>query len=383
MKNTLPQNFYKEAVGAEKIILFLFDGLGDNLLQNEALKHDFFQGLVKKGFYSPITSVFPSTTAAAISTINSGLSPLEHGLPEWNVYFRELDIVLQTLPFMPVVPSDMKKLANPPAGLLFNQETIYQRLQRVKIPSFTFLYEGYMNSPYNQTACIGSTVITYKTLSDLLTSLLDCLRKVSKGFFYVYWGAVDASEHTFGPSSKEAKFEVSKLANSLQKDFVDKVEFKDAADTALLITADHGQVPVDPQTTIYLDKMKGLEDLLRVSPNGYLIPPSGGPRDAFLHIKEGKTEYAQKMLQKELGQKAKVLTSQQVSEIGFFGSGTVHSEFKSRTGDILILPCGNQTIWYHFTPEINFELNGHHGGLSKEEMMIPFLCARLSKLKKI
>ena len=48
---------------------------------------------------------------------------------------------------------------------------------------------------------------------------------------------------------------------------------------------------------------------------------------------------------------------------------------------MLILAKDHQTIWYHFSPEIEYKMRGHHGGLSKEEMMIPFGCVRLSELK--
>ncbi len=117
LKQALPEEFVKNLEGADKVILFLIDGFGDKLYQEEGLKYKFFRTLFEKGFYSKITTVFPSTTAAALSTINSGLSPLEHGLPEWNVYFRELDSVVQTLPFIPVIPGDQERLKNPPEGL--------------------------------------------------------------------------------------------------------------------------------------------------------------------------------------------------------------------------------------------------------------------------
>jgi len=79
-------------------------------IKKKGLKYSFFKKLAEKGLYNPIRSVFPSTTAAAISTINSGLSPIEHGLQEWYLYFQELNAILESLPFEPVFKEDLSKL---------------------------------------------------------------------------------------------------------------------------------------------------------------------------------------------------------------------------------------------------------------------------------
>ena len=77
-------------VNSKKVVLFLIDGFGYKQWLNYADKYEFLKRFTKKGVVTPITTVFPSTTAAALTTINSGLTPQEHGLPEWWVYFDEI-----------------------------------------------------------------------------------------------------------------------------------------------------------------------------------------------------------------------------------------------------------------------------------------------------
>ena len=84
-RTTLP----KDALGGteseiENVVLMLFDGLGYRELLRQT-ERGFFGSLAKEGSVRPITTVFPSTTAAALTSVSTGLTPQEHGLPEWFV----------------------------------------------------------------------------------------------------------------------------------------------------------------------------------------------------------------------------------------------------------------------------------------------------------
>lgn len=382
LKKTLPDEFVKNISGVEKIILFVFDGLGHNLYQTEGMKHQFFNNFAAKGFYSPITTIFPATTAAALTTLNSGLSVFEHGLPEWNVYFRELDTVIQTLPFLPITPEDLIRLHNPPDGLLFDQQTIYQYFSENNIPSFIFLHNTYSNSLYNQTASLGSTkVLPYRGIADYMVMLRKLVREVrGPAYFYAYWAGVDSYEHMFGPDSDEVKAEMRSVSHMIQEEFVNKIPKEEGEKIGILLTADHGQVETNPQTTIYLDEYTELTQSFMISQNGRAILPSGSARDIFLHIKEDKIDFVIFFLNEHLAGKVKAFSMQEFLDRGVFGMGKMHPELLNRIGNVLVLPEGNGTAWYRFLPEHRLEFCGLHGGMSRDEMLIPFACARLSDL---
>ena len=59
----------------KNIVLFVLDGFGINLLNKFTSSTKF----MNKNYISPITSVFPSTTSAAITSLISGKTPWEHG----------------------------------------------------------------------------------------------------------------------------------------------------------------------------------------------------------------------------------------------------------------------------------------------------------------
>lgn len=81
------------------VVLFFVDGLGFNHLSEQADFQPFFGLLRERADIYPLTTVFPSTTPAALTTFHTGLTPEEHGLPEWTTYFEEIDQLVETLPF--------------------------------------------------------------------------------------------------------------------------------------------------------------------------------------------------------------------------------------------------------------------------------------------
>jgi hypothetical protein len=72
----------------QNVVLLVLDGFGFEPWTKQTTDGGFFQSVTERGLVLPITTVFPSTTAAALTAINTGLTPQEHGLPEWFVYMK-------------------------------------------------------------------------------------------------------------------------------------------------------------------------------------------------------------------------------------------------------------------------------------------------------
>jgi hypothetical protein len=121
--------------------------------------------------------------------------------------------------------------------------------------------------------------------------------------------------------------------------------------------------------------------MLRESPNMGYIAPSGAPRDVFLHLKKDKVDDCFNLLNNELDGIADVLRVKDAIDLGLFGSGRPCDEFLDRIGDLLVLPRGDLMVWFQVYPGKLFEMPGIHGGLSREEMLIPFAVSKLSDMK--
>jgi hypothetical protein len=81
---------------ARHIVLMVVDGLGQRTLSRHAAKLH-----LQDHQLGSMTSVFPSTTASAITTFMTGLAPAQHGLTGWHMHLDEID---QTLAILPLTP---------------------------------------------------------------------------------------------------------------------------------------------------------------------------------------------------------------------------------------------------------------------------------------
>ncbi|MBT8172004.1 hypothetical protein KJN74_03950, partial [Candidatus Bathyarchaeota archaeon] len=105
------------------------------------------------------------------------------------------------------------------------------------------------------------------------------------------------------------------------------------------------------------------------------------PRDLFLHVKKEKFFETQQILTKKLGTKAKIVKTTNAINNGLFGIGNVGKTFSERVGDLLVLPTGNETVWFEHFKNVKFDSLGHHGGLNRNEMIVPFMISKLNDLK--
>jgi len=368
----------------KNVVTLMIDGFGYNQWLKYGEQHPFLNRVLERGNLMPITALFPSTTSASVTTINSGLTPQEHGLMEWNLYMRELDEIITTLPFM-----SMRKDAQPDelagrgvdASILFDGTSLHTRLKNNGIASHVVLRDSYAQSAYSKVSQAGADVISYSSSSDMMVLLRNKLASVQgKAYFYVYWDAVDHMCHVHEPHSECYLAELNSFTHMLQTEFLDKVDCKTAEETVLLVTADHGHVPMYPDQTIYLNDIPELEEMLAVSLAGKTIYPYGSPRDVFLQVKEDRLDDALELLSKQLSGKATVQKSQEEADKGLFGIGNEHPEFRHRIGNVLILPHENQTVWYQHSGHDRSKLRGMHGGMSREEMLTVLGFANLSDL---
>lgn len=385
-RKTLYPEFYEGILkgdGPEKVILILIDSFGYNSWLRNSKDHVFFNVFNQRGRVSRLTSVFPATTSAAITSLNSGLTPQEHALFEMFMYLPERDRIIDTLRFRDFGDEERDSLQSKGVNpqVLFHGETIYQKLDQSGIRSFTI--SPYAGSVFSELIHKGSKAISFKDSPDLVVKLEERVREAEKSYTYIYLDGLDSIAHKYGPESEEYHRELSNISSSLEEAFL-KQKNNMAGETLIIVTADHGQVRVTPGETIFLDEYRWLTDNLQENEKKMSIFPAGSLRDLFLHVKPEKLGEVNQLLSEELKGRAKVFRVDEMVEMGFFGVGVPSQEFISRAGNLVILPYQDSSIWYRypgFEHHRSLEYRGHHGGLNEEEMTIPFAVAKLSDLR--
>jgi hypothetical protein len=379
----LPRDLWARKGKHRRVVMLLLDGFAFHHFRDYHAKYPLLNRLAARGDVFPLTSVFPSTTPAALTTIHTGLTPQEHGLPEWTVFFEEIGAVIETLPFRMLLTHGRDTLlqSGGASEMLYHGRTVYQALKQVDVPSHVFTYTDYAESAYSVATQRGANVIPYTGLLDMMTKLRLSLEQAQNwGYFFAYWGAIDSSMHAFGPYSKQHEAAIEELCWTFENEVLAKLSRTASADTLFLLSADHGHMKVDPSRMTYLDQYGALEEIYQKSQAGPLIPPTGAPQDVFLFVPPESVDTAIALLERELGDKASVMRMKQAVDLGLFGMGRPSERFLRRTGTILILPKKGQHVWYRFNKH-EFNQKGTHGGLTEEEMIVPFAIADLDDLR--
>ncbi|MGD6850961.1 MAG: alkaline phosphatase family protein [Candidatus Bathyarchaeia archaeon] len=364
-----------------KVILLVIDGFGFNQYLKHYKENQFLNKLATKGEVEPLTSVFPSQTTNALTTLNTGLTPQEHGIFEYFIYLKNMGIV-NSLRFERLDPKrKQNKEIDPSIMLLKGKPTIHNRLREQGIPTFTHINAANAFNGCSKLIFQGSTVIPAAKTSDTIVQLRKKLEENSdnSAYFFVHLDTLDTISHEYGPDSCEYSAELSLITYLLNRELVQKIDPKTAKETVLLLTADHGGVTVNPKETIYLQKT-ALP--LQTAKNRKPIWPTGSPRDIFLHIKKEKLAETKEWLNQKIGGKAQIIETQEAAKNGLFGLNSVSEGFFERTGNLLILPYGNETVWFENPEDRKISYLGQHGGLSKQEMVVPFAVANLSNLRE-
>ena len=383
-KPRLPIDITSETDEVDKIVLFVLDGFGYNQFLRYYKNHKFLSTLAEKSNVYPLTSIFPSQTTNALTTLNTGLTPQEHGLFEYYIYLKEVDSIVNTLRFEPIGSKKRNELVekgyNP--NILFKGNTIQNTLKQAGVKSFTHIYASYAYSHYSTLLFADSTIIPSLNSSDLIVTLKKKLeQEEGPAYFFVHLSNLDTISHEYGPNSYEYNTELSAISYLLNKELIQKIDAETAKHTLLLMTSDHGGVNIVPEDTTYLNGFIEVLNNLKQGKTGKTILPTGSARDVFLHVKEEKLTETKELLTKKIGGKAKIVETKDALNNGLFGQGEITSQFIDRAGNLLILPYRNETVWFEHFPDIKYNPVGQHGGLNEEEMLVPLAITKLDDLR--
>ena len=353
----------------DHVILFLLDGFGWTFFEKYKTSLPFLQRLESDAIVSKVTSMFPSTTAAHITCLNTDQTPAQSGIYEWFIYEPKLREIIA--PLLYSFAGDHKSNALLDTALsekeLFPQETLYHELSELGVRSYVFQPSSICDSPYSRAILDGARVHGFSDLRSGVEKLFCNLPQ--KSYSYFYYSDIDAIGHRKGIFTEEFSHAIEKIFNEIERN-----DAKIPPNTAVIITADHGMVPVDPKRTFYLNKkIPNIEKYLQVGGRGKPLVPAGSCRDLFLHVHEEKLKECKEVLEIFLKGIAEVYETRELIEDHFFGPKTPSQNFLSRVGNLVILPYKGEAVWWFEKNRFQQNFYAAHGGLTREEMETIFL----------
>jgi predicted AlkP superfamily pyrophosphatase or phosphodiesterase len=362
----------------DAVVLFLVDGFGWRFF-DKYQDMPFLKRLTNTGKVEKLTAQFPSTTAAHLTTIHTGLPVGQSGVYEWFYYEPQLDRVIAPLLFSCAGDDQrdtLKGLIKP--NKLYPNQTLYQEFGKLGIASHVFGVRDYTPSTYSNVVMKGAELHSFKTFAEALVNLGLLLEySTSRAYFHFYIDTIDSLSHKYGPAGSQTEAEIE--AFLLVMEYFFKRVFTGKKKILFLLTADHGAVEVDPKTTIFLNtnkRFEGMERFIKTNRNGELIVPAGSARDMFLYVKDDLLDEAQAFLSLRLAGKAEVVKCAWLMENGYFGR-EISSQFRARVGNLVILPHRYESVWWYEKDKFEQRFYGHHGGLTPHEMEIPLVTVEI------
>ncbi len=354
----------------DNVIFLLADGVRLNFFQSFLSKSPWNQ-VLDEAVFSPLTSITPSTTSAALTSLWTGSLPGEHGVVGYEVWLREYGVIanmilhsattflgdvggLQKAGFDP-----LKFLPVPTLGPHFIQNDIHP----YALQNSSIAYSGLSKMLFP-----GVDVVPYRSNADLFVSLEELFlhKAMERKYVYIYWESVDTLSHRFGPDNIRVYREFENFSLGLIET-IKKIKQISNGKTLFILSADHGFMHTPKIDRFDLTKYGDINRSL-------VMVPTGENRLPFLTIKSNQYNDIVNLINKHFQDDFIVIPSKEAIEKGLFGQGNLHSSLEDRVGDVVLIPQGNAYLWWW---QKENPLLGRHGGLSQEEMLIPFLALRL------
>ncbi len=373
----LPRELWSDwKPGLRRVVLVVLDALGFRALQTRWVRGEgqIFADLARAGRLVPLTSVFPSTTDAALVSLSTGTPPAQHGWLAYMMYLRQMGMASNAILLCPMWTRQRDLLVD--WGLdpdnLVPIPTLAERLTAAGVTTGAVLASFFANSGFSKMLYRGVEEIrTHYHASDLWAQTRHLLAKVreKRALLTIYWSGLDTLAHAYGPNTDQWESEFRSVSHLVAEEFLAALPAEDRDGTLLLITADHGQIYVPP------DKIVTVQDHPQLGQH-LMVPIMGESRASFVYPRLGRAEAIREYLDCAFPGWFTIVDSSRALEAGLMGK-PVTDETYARAGELLVLPGRNHALQHSHPP---VPLVGRHGGLSAEEMLVPLIGARLEAL---
>ncbi len=336
----------------KNVVLIVLDGMGQHILE-----HTSKDGYFLKKDIRTLTSVYPSTTTAALTTYYSGKPPYETGWIAWSQYFKEYGRAIDMLAQKESYQNDtLKNVRMNVFESIVNYETIFKKIEEASPDVNAYeIMPDYSSKRARRT-------LKANNIEDICEHIkLICNnRSENRNFAMAYCDNPDALLHKYGRYSDEAK---EMIINAEQQIERLREELKD--DTIIIISADHGHKEVNKVYNI-IDYPEIQECLI--------MPPSFEPRCLSLFVKNNMKQRFEEMFNENFSNEFILLTKEKVLEKNLIGVGAKHKKIDDFIGDYLAISTSDAVIQLDtYLAEPKPLKKSTHCGISIDEMEVPLI----------
>ena len=336
---------------ARSVVVVLVDGLGSSALSARAGHARWLTAATGGGTVKRLRSGFPTTTAAALSTLTTGRSPGTHGVVGYSGWEPGTGRVVNLLSGWD---------DEVPAGWLLTS-TLFTEAAALGVDPVVVGPARYQSSGMTATVLGGARY----TAADSIPQRIDAaLAETATGrsLVYLYVPELDSIGHKRGWESDRWTASLELLDGELAR-----LAARSGPDVGILVTADHGVLDVPVEANIAMDPAL-LVDVVAIA---------GDPRCRQLVVRPGADVPALvEAWRTRYGKKAYVASRDEAVAAGWFGA--VDDRVLPRIGDVVVVARGS----WAFNDDRELDprkepkrMIGQHGALTDDEVFVPLRLA--------
>lgn len=332
--------------------VLLIDGLGAELLDAHAADAPVLAGLNRR----TIGVGFPSTTAAGLAAIGTGVSSGEHGMVGYAFRVPDAGVINALRWRQHPDGSDLQDWLSPefvqPLPTTFERAAAGVAVSVVSRDEFG-------GSPLTRAVLRGARYVGVHALGDLAFRIGDTV--AAGGFCYGYHGDLDMVGHRYGPGSQPWRMQLRQV-DRLVESIVEGLP----VGGLLAVVADHGMIAVDPAQTVDIDSSPALLD--------GTVAIGGEARARHVYVEDRAVAAVLAAWREILGDRAWVVSRDESIDAGWFGA-RVTDRVRPRIGDVVAAARGSAVMVRRTAEPVESNLVGHHGSLTAAEQLVPLLTA--------
>lgn len=342
---------------ADRVCLFLIDGLGWELLRAHPAQAPFLTSLLPSslnGSGRPMTAGFPATTATSLASVGTGLPPGEHGLAGYTVLDPERGVLMNQLRWRPWVEPQSWQ----PSG------TVFEKAAAAGVATCQVSSPSFEQTPLTRVALSGGTFHGRLSGEERVDLAADRLGAADRTLVYTYYSEVDGKGHRFGVDSDEWRAQL-RYVDGLAVRLAEQLPPR----SVLYVTADHGMVDVPFSSAARFDFDEDWELRAGVELLG------GEGRARHLYAVPGAASDVLAVWREVMEDRMWVASRDQAVAAGWFGP-VVSDRVYARIGDVVAAAHADVAVVASRTEVNESAMVGLHGSMTPAEQFVPLLEVR-------
>ncbi|WP_127475004.1 alkaline phosphatase family protein [Microbacterium sulfonylureivorans] len=330
---------------ARSAVVFVVDGLGAH---NLAARAGHARFLAQAGTKRDVArTVFPSTTASALTSLLTGTLPGEHGIVGYRARIPGTDDVVNQLRGWNTDGLPLEWQRSVPLSASLGR------------PFFVVSKREYMGTGFTAATQAGADFHGVDDLIERVQTAAELAAQHPGSLVYLYAPELDGIGHRRGWQSDEWVVGLEKV-DAASRTLAGAL----APGTGAVVTADHGMVDIPRHRHILLGEGDGLVDGVRLI--------GGEPRMLHLYAEPGEADVVLAAWTAAESSRSWVLSRDDLLDSGLFGA--VDAEVRDRIGDVVI--AARSGVAYYddrIADKGPQRMIGQHGSFTPEERIVPLI----------